>query len=525
MNKIIKMSRYCVVAASMAMLFSSCSKYLDVNSNPNGPEVVDPALYLSSIQANYALGMQFDARMLGPYVQNFHHITTSLSTSTGTNNADIHGYVRSSDFGGDLWRNVYWKGGFNTLDLIKQAKEQKKWDLLGVGYVMQALGWQWLTDYHGEIILREAFNENQNTFKYDSQEVVYKYVDSLTRAGIAELQKTSDGVGSSLFGRFDLIYKGDRNRWIKFAWGLLALQHQHLSRKSTGYNPDSVIAYVDRSFANNADDAMVPFLGQASTDANFFGPLRNNLPNFGQSAFIVRLTDGTLFTGAIDPRRPVYLTTSTDGLYRGLQPGVGQASQTAATSVRSLFNTQLGLTSSQPAGTVGKYLFQNNAPFPIMTYSQLQFVKAEAAFIKGDKQLARTAYLNGLNASLDFVRSYATDVLAYNTARTTYMTNPAIVPPTAADLTLSQIMLQKYISQWCWGFLETWCDLRKYDYDANVFTTFTLPSTYFVDNNGKPAYRIRPRYNSEYIWNIDALTAIGGFDIDYHTKKMWIHQQ
>jgi hypothetical protein len=85
-------------------------------------------------------------------------------------------------------------------------------------------------------------------------------------------------------------------------------------------------------------------------------------------------------------------------------------------------------------------------------------------------------------------------------------------------------MLQKYIAQWGWGFLETWCDLRKYDYDPTVFTSFTLPDPYFVDNNGKPAYRVRPRYNSEYIWNVDALTAIGGFEIDFHTKKMWIHQ-
>jgi hypothetical protein len=514
--------RTLICTAGAALMLSSCSKYLDVNTNPNGPEVVDPALYLSSIEANYALGMQFDARLIGPYVQNFHHVTASTSASTGTNNADRHGYVRLSDFGGDIWRNVYWKGGVNTLDMIDQAKEQKKWDLVGVGYVLQAFGWQWLTDYHGEIILREAFNEDQNTFKYDAQDVVYSYVDSLTRAGIAELEKNSDGVGSTLFSRFDQIYKGDRARWRKFAWGLLAIQQQHLSKKSSLYKPDSVIAFVDRAFANNTDDALVPYLGQASTDANFFGPLRNNLPNFGQSAFIVRLTDGTVFTGAVDPRRLAMLTPSTDGIYRGLQPGVGQSNQTVSTSVRNLWGTTLA--SAAPTGTVGKYLFQNNAVFPIMSYAQLQFIKAEAAFIKGDKALARTAYMNGVNASLDFVRTYAPDLTAYNAARTAYIASASVIPPTPNDLTLSQIMLQKYIAQWGWGFLETWCDLRKYDYDPTVFTSFTLPDPYFVDNNGKPAYRVRPRYNSEYIWNVDALTAIGGFEIDFHTKKMWIHQ-
>ncbi|MEJ7671797.1 MAG: hypothetical protein WKF59_03605 [Chitinophagaceae bacterium] len=48
-----------------------CKKYLDINNNPNGPSQADPALYLPSIQANYAQGIQFDARLIGPYLQNF----------------------------------------------------------------------------------------------------------------------------------------------------------------------------------------------------------------------------------------------------------------------------------------------------------------------------------------------------------------------------------------------------------------------------------------------------------------------
>jgi hypothetical protein len=43
-----------------------------------------------------------------------------------------------------------------------------------------------------------------------------------------------------------------------------------------------------------------------------------------------------------------------------------------------------------------------------------------------------------------------------------------------------------------------------------------------VDNNGKPVYRIRPRYNSDYVWNRSELEKIGGLALDYHTKPMWI---
>ena len=81
--------------------------------------------------------------------------------------------------------------------------------------------------------------------------------------------------------------------------------------------------------------------------------------------------------------------------------------------------------------------------------------------------------------------------------------------------------MQKWIALYGWGAHEVWVDMRRYDYDANVYTGFTLPVPYFTDNNGKPVYRIRPRYNSEYIWNIQALTEIGGLDVDYHTKPVW----
>ena len=166
----------------------------------------------------------------------------------------------------------------------------------------------------------------------------------------------------------------------------------------------------------------------------------------------------------------------------------------------------------------------------------LQFIKAEAAYLKGDKVTALDAYKKGLNAHLDFVRNGTTgtntfvfadptQVTNYTTERTAYLASTAVVPLLPADLTLSQILLQKYIAMWGWNFIETWSDLRRYDYSSTVFTGFQLPdpTILFTDNAGKYAYRVRPRYNSEYIWNIAALTAIGGFEVDYHTKKMWFH--
>jgi hypothetical protein len=180
-------------------------------------------------------------------------------------------------------------------------------------------------------------------------------------------------------------------------------------------------------------------------------------------------------------------------------------------------------------GAPGHYLFVDKVATPIMTYSMLQFIKAEAAFIKGDKTMALDAYKKGLDAHFDFVlaRALPSDsTRLYAVERAAYLADPKVVPLTATALTLNQILMQKYISQWGWAFVETWSDLRRYDYSNTVFTGFTLPTASNLpsDNGGKYAYRVRPRYNSEYIWNIDALTLIGGFDRDFHTKKLWFHQ-
>jgi Starch-binding associating with outer membrane len=519
-----------LIAGILIITSMGCKKYLDINNNPNGPSQADPALYIPSIQMNLAQGLQFDGRLIGPYIQN---ILNSATSTTGTAaSADIHGYAKASDFGGSLWRSVYWKGGQNLQDLKNNATNQKKWDILGAGLAMEAFGWQMLTDYHGPVILKEAYDPARNVFDYDTEDTVYAYIQSECMNALAVLNKSDDAVGSPLFKNFDQIYKGDRVKWTKFVYGILAINAHHLIKKSF-YKPDDVIAYVDKALASNADNAIVPFAGTIPDDASGYGVLNvgtNTFGVFGQSNYIVKLTNGTgFFAGVTDPRQAIMLTPSTDGVYRGLNPGSGQSSSvsSSSTGVRSLFGTTLGtntITQTTP-GSVGKYLFNDKAGFPLMTYSELQFIKAEAAFVKGDKPLALAAYTAAVNASLDFVRSYTTDatlIANFNAQRTLYLASPAVIP-TAATLTINHILLQKYIALWGWGFIETWTDMRKHDYSNSVYNDIVLP-TFFSENNGKPAYRVRPRYNSEYLWNIDALTKIGGFDPDYHTKKIWIQQ-
>ena len=492
---------YLIIGVFSIIAFSGCKKYLDINTNPNGPSQADPALYLAAIQSQYAWGVQFDARALGTIVQNWANSSTANTFAP----FEQHGYIKASDNSADLFRNVYWKGGFNTIDMINNATAQKKWDIVGIGLALQAWGWQMLTDYHGELPVKQAFvDPTRNTFDYDKQDTIYAVVKRLCLDAIDQFNKTGDAIGSPLLNKFDLMYKGNVQKWKRFVYGLLAINAHHQIKKSS-YNADEVMRYVDSSFTGNIDDALIPFLGTVAgtnPDANFFGPLRNNLASFGQSGFIVRLTDGTVF-GSPDPRRLIMLSPSTDGVYRGLGPYTTQSSTIAAgsTGVRNLWGNTMA---STPAAGGGKYLFQDKAPFPLMTYPMLQFIKAEAALKKNDNAAALSAYTKAVNASLDFVQigatapgatptgtttifAFNTDATvnsAFNTQKATFLANPLVIPTSAANLTNQMVLLQKFVALWSYGFIETWVDLRKFDYSSTVFTSLTLPSPLYVDNGG-----------------------------------------
>ena len=520
-----------LVVASLLCLPAACQDYLDVNTNPNAPQSVAPNLYLAPMLHWMATAPQYDGRFIGHFTQEWYSSSTSTSPA-GT--WGKMGYDPASDNGAEQWRDVYWSFGQNLADMMTKAEAEKRWDLLGIGYVLKAWGWQVLTDTHGEIIIKEAIDPTRFSFDYDDQQYAYSESQRLLLLAISSLQRTDGNIDPAYIGKTDKLYNGDRTKWLKLAYGMLALNLNHYSNKAA-YQPDSVIALVDNSFASNADDALFQYPATSTdlADFNFNGRSRNNITLYRQTQFILGLLDGTQFgAGTADPRLSRMLVLdSANTTYRGLDVNVsGFGTLTAPQQPRNLF----GYTGSNGLGLTGRYIFDDKSKIPVMTYSQLQFIKAEAALRKGDAATALNAYRNGISSHIDFVNSRYAELGQASaqitaTDKAAWLGDTTVVPLDPAGLTLSHIMSQKYIAQWGWGHNELWMDMRRYHYTdldpvsgVQVFRGFALPTTLYADNGGKPVYRIRPRYNSEYVWNVPALTKIGGLDPAYHTKRLWI---
>jgi len=532
-------------AVALAMVgfatLQSCNKKLDdAYLNPNNPvegaiEAILPNVInqMTSTAApptgggGGSYGPAAEAVTLGKYIQYWNSYTT------GDTYDQMGGvFATTSDVTGIVWAMHYYGIGPNAKYIISRGIEQKKWDYVGVAHAIFAWSWLTLTEEHGEVILRQAFDTERQQFDYDSQADVYDTVRVICDKAIEYLNRTDGAVSAANLKYGDgYFYGGDVNKWKKFVYAVKARTFAHLSNKAiyTSKNyADSVIKYCDLSITSNADNAVQKWVGgNFSGTNNYYGPYRNNIATLRQSAFIANLLTGanteSPFTGVMDPRTPYLINENNNGTYKGVVPNLGTSGLGTADQPKNFWRAAFSSTSA--TADSGRYIFNNLAPFPLLTASEIMFTKAEAAFRKGNKALALASYKRGIELNFEMLTSeYQSRIpwanLITPASQAAYLNDPKVVPTDANLLTLSHIMLQKYIALYGHGFNETWTDMRRYHYldldparGKQVYAGFTIPATLHIYNAGKLAYRCRPRYNSEYLYNIPALQKNWSFGI------------
>ena len=292
----------------------------------------------------------------------------------------------------------------------------------------------------------------------------------------------------------------------------------------------------------------------------------------------------TTVVGHYDPRVAVKLGTIDDPTYDNIDIALsverrkyygGSYSSTTGPigSAPSFYGRN---STSAYAGTPndgkGRWLYRDDAPYILMTFAELKFCLAEAYWKLGDKTNAFAAFKAGVYADLDFTGNYLSpgtkgqsiggdkiSATLYNTIKAQYKAGPYVDGLLASDFSLSHIMMQKWIALYPWGACEAFTDMRKYHWDikytgdypksgngwdltyvnqkwdtdpTKVYKGFFLTPAqvqgrrglFDTRNQGSPCYRIRPRYNSEYMWNKPALaglTPIAGTADNYQCSIPW----
>jgi len=532
--------------SGVALLFMySCSKKIDeVYANPNANVKQPVELIMPNIIANMCIsntaqgslyGPQNDGQYVGRYVQ-FWATNTSGNQYDQMGQTTTNSTAAAADIGGSQWAMHYYGMGQNLSKVIEWGTEDKKWDYVGVAHALRAFGWLAVTDMHGEVILKDAFNTNLLVFHYDSQEEVYEEVKKECRLAIENLSKTGDGVSAAnlALGCSYVSNGGDVEKWKKFTYTIMARVFNRITNKST-YSADSVLKYANLAVNDNADNCYINFQGVSSPTDSYYGPFRGNIGAFRQTKFIADLESGlnTSFPGVFDPRAWYIIRENPNNTFKGIRPGKGVEALAVNDQPKNYWGGLYATTTG--TNTNARYIFRDAMPWPVVTACELQFLKAEAYYRKGDKVNARLADSVGISLNIDMLNNvYSANVptLITPAIKAAFLANPVILPP-VATFNLSHIMLQKYIALYGYGFMETWADMRRFHYTdvetgtaRQVYTDFTppAPADLFVNNNFKYIYRVRPRYNSEFLYNIDALTTIGALALDYHTKEQWFSQ-
>jgi hypothetical protein len=122
----------------------------------------------------------------------------------------------------------------------------------------------------------------------------------------------------------------------------------------------------------------------------------------------------------------------------------------------------------------------------LLMYHEMCFIKAEVYMRKGDAANAYTAYKAGIQAHIDYMQSKLTQWKGTydktssgipnpdmnpmdQTAINNYLASSAVAQG-AGSLTMSDIMLQKYIAMGC--SIENWNDMRRFNFSAGNVGSF-----------------------------------------------------
>jgi hypothetical protein len=139
-------------------------------------------------------------------------------------------------------------------------------------------------------------------------------------------------------------------------------------------------------------------------------------------------------------------------------------------------------------GSTGSFQVRPVSDQEILTYHEMCFIKAEVYLRKSDAANAYTAYRTGIQAHLDMMQAKLTQWKAggFNKNASPYVTVPDMEPMDqtaiasyfassavaqgAGTLTMSDIMLQKYIAMGC--SIENWNDMRRFNFSAGNVGSF-----------------------------------------------------
>lgn len=323
-----------------------------------------------------------------------------------------------------------------------------------------------VTDYWGPIPYFQA-GIPAKSVAYDPQDKIYDDFFKRLAAAVAVLKtKTAE----KPYGDFDLMYKGDVPKWIKFANTLrlrLALRVSKVDPARAKAEAEAAVADGTLS-VSPAEDAYVQ--RAVKGDDNNGLSIMSDWNEFRMSASME-----SVLKGYADPRMPVYfLPAANTGTYEGQRNGLTATQLTQAANLHGA-NSHAGprWSSTAYAGGINGHLA---TPQNVMAVAEAYFLRAEGALLGWNMGgTAKSLYEEGITNSLkqwgitdatvitDYINSTAVPIAPNDFLNSPPVTNIPVKWGATLAVQNEQIALQKWLAMYPDG-MEAWADYRRSRY-------------------------------------------------------------
>jgi len=334
----------------------------------------------------------------------------------------------------------------NDLNLLKDKATQKEaWAYAGIADVLKAYTLTTLVDLFGDVPYAEAFNADIRAPKFDKNEDLYPVIQNLLDEGIVNLEKSTGASGPS---NDDLVFGGNTALWVKAAYGLKARIYNKLSNLDPEGSAQKTLEAIEKSFANKDENFMVNIFNESNQNGNPLSVWQRNQPEsaVGNGIFNTMLAFTPNKIIEEDPRATIWFTT-VNGERIPAPNGTAEADFGDPRMDGAIYSKPENL----------KY---NEAPFPVLNYNELLFIKAEAHLRLGNATEAYDSYQEAVRLALEQAALFNPEMALPTEEIDSYLGYTS-VSPGAGNLTMETIVKQKYIYFFQQHTIEAYNETRR----------------------------------------------------------------
>jgi len=475
----IKIKQILVLLVALSSISVSCTdNFEEINIDPNRIETITPGTLLNPIIYEMA---SFNSSRSNGFTFDIMQVALPFPSPSGGQ----HRYDIGENAGSSTW-NTYYRWLTNIKEMQAAAVEAEDSNYQAIALTLNAWTYSLLTDSFGDVPMEEAVRGDEGILNpaFDKQQDIYaKILEDLETAN-----SLFDETNTMRYAS-DILYNNDVTKWQRFCNSLHLRLLLRVSKRPE-MNAFTKMAEIINNpeqypvFTSNEEAAILKISGAAPLISPWGRAVDFRTGRAASEFFINNLN------ALNDPRREKFFTqaTSRDGTtrigYKGIPSGF-EGSDTQFDFAPSTFNIALV---TAPMVSV------------IMTYAEVEFIKAELAQRGSISADAETHYSNGVKAAIE---QWGAVMPA------DYFENPAA----AYNGTLEQIMLQKYLALF-FNDYQQWFEYRRTGLPA-------LPVTEAMLNNKQVPVRFRYPSNVQIFNGANYQKAVEMMGSDDINTKVW----